>query len=217
VNDEALGLVKSQLGHGCAAVLMRTQVAVELLRGWCSVLLPQESSRATEMIRFIALQATTHSSSGSHYNVGGRSMEVLRMLAEHRPEFRAGVSEAVVPAILSKVHAKEFWKGLAEALKVAQLYLEVFNSTSIHAITRGILALLRDVDPARGPWVIVQPALDFLSQAEVRDATKDEVAIAPDDKGANIDVPSPAPDGGRREACAAQMTYIATILHNSLH
>jgi hypothetical protein len=82
------------------------------------------------MLSFLAEVAATHKSSlSSRRNIGGRSMEVLRILAEQRPEFRAGVAQTIVPAILSKFETGEFWTGTSGALKVGRLYLDVLQNT----------------------------------------------------------------------------------------
>ena len=87
---------------------------------------------------------------------------MLRQVGEGRPEFRAGVAKEIVPAILSKFQAGEFWTGIAEAFKVGLLYLDVLDATGAREIISGTLALLNRVDPAQAAWVIVQPAIDLL-------------------------------------------------------
>ena len=127
------------------------------------------------MLAFIATMGATHKSSlSSRHNIGGRSMEVLCQVGEGRPEFRAGVAKEIVPAILSKFQAGEFWTGIAEAFKVGLLYLDVLDATGAREIISVILALLNRVDPAQAAWVIVQPAIDLLASPAAQDLCKQD-------------------------------------------
>ena len=175
VDEDAVGLLLSQTNAIDASKDERVGAGLELLRGWCLVLPADRVPLAMQMLRFIATVAATHRSSlSSRRNVGGRGMEVLRDVAEKRPEFRAGVASEVVPAILSKFEQGEFWTGTAEALKVSSLYLDVLGPTDIRAVVSVTLSLLDKMDPSRDVWVLVRPALDLLVSQEVQRLSKQD-------------------------------------------
>lgn len=175
VDEDAVGALLSQTNAIDASKDERVGVAIELLRGWCSALPAERGSLATQMLRFIATVAATHKSSfSSRRNVGGRSMEVLRDLAEKRPEFRAGVAQEIVLAILSKFAQGEFWTGTAEALNVSPRYLDVLEPKDIRAVVAATLSLLDKMDPSRDVWVLVRPALDLLVSQEVQRLSKQD-------------------------------------------
>ena len=137
IDDDAVTLLLSQTEAVGASKDERLGVAVELLRGWCLALPAERTALAARMLSFVAKVAASHKSSLSgRHNVGGRSMEVLREIAERRPEFRAEIAVDIVPAVLSKFGEGEFWTGTAEACKVASQYLDVFQPSDVAIFCR---------------------------------------------------------------------------------
>jgi hypothetical protein len=175
VTDEVVAQLLSHTEAVPASREERLGVTVELLRGWCLTLPAEGSELAARMLSFIAQIATTHKSSfyGRH-NVGGRSIEVLREVAERRPEFRDRVANDVTPAILSKFESDEWWTGTAEAFKLAAEYLDVLKPNDVGDILGATLDLLDKQDPQRDQWVIVSPAIDLLVEPTVRQIAKDD-------------------------------------------
>ena len=163
VDDDIVTRLLSQTNAIEASREERLGVAVELLRGWCLALPAERNELATRMLSVVAQVAASHKSTwSSRHNVGGRGMEVLRQVAEERPEFRLGVAVEVVPAILSKFGEGEFWTGIAESCKTAAQYLDVLEPQGVRDILTATLNLWDRADPAQAAWVIVQPAIDLL-------------------------------------------------------
>ncbi|MGO9399103.1 MAG: hypothetical protein ACLP19_14860 [Xanthobacteraceae bacterium] len=163
IDDDIVRQLFSQTNAVEASREERLGVAVELLRGWSLALPAERGELAGRMLSFIAKVAASHKSSlSSRHNVGGRSIEVLRQVAERRPEFRLGAAADVVPAILSKLGEREFWTGIAGSCKTAAEYLDVLQPQDARTILATVLNLLEKADPARAAWVIVQPAIDLL-------------------------------------------------------
>ncbi len=175
VDDHVITLLLSQIDAVPASREERLGVAVELMRGWCLVLPAERNDLATRMLSFISKVAESHKSAFSgRDNVGGRSMEVLREVAQRRPEFRRSAAADVVPAILSKFEPGEWWTGTAEAFKVASEYLDVLQPEDVRRILDAVLAMLEKADPARAGWVIVQPAIDLLATTPAQRLAKED-------------------------------------------
>jgi hypothetical protein len=153
----------------------RIGVAIELIHGWSLVFPVEEVSLAETMLRFVA-EIGTHSqtSFATYLNIGGRCIEVLRDLAEKRPEFRAGVASDIVPLVLSKIGKGTFWKARSDALNLASLYLGVLKPEDITAIVSVVLSQLDTIDPARDDWPTVQPSLDLILSQEVQTISKED-------------------------------------------
>jgi hypothetical protein len=178
VDEGAVALVVSQTSNFEASRDERMGVAVEFMRGWALALPAERVGLAASMLRFVCMVAATHKSSFfGPRNVGGRSIEVLREVADRRPEFRVGIRSEVVPAVLSKFEQGEFWTGTAEALKTSARYLDVLEENDIRAIVSATLSLLDRTDPLRDAWVIVQPALALLVASQVQDLTRKDQAL----------------------------------------
>lgn len=147
----------------------RLGVLIEILKCWVDSIAVEQIELACIAIRFLATTAKERRSSfhGSK-NAGGRSMGLIRELAESRPEFRVGAAAAVTQAIIAKLHPMEWWTGTQEALKTATLYVGVLPNETVAELAAATLALLDRLDPSRDLWMIVQPALDFLTSASVK-------------------------------------------------
>jgi hypothetical protein len=146
----------------------RINVALECFRCWTEALAAEDNELATKILKSLASVAQDNSASlFSSQNAGGRSLELLYELAERRPEFRAGAAHEVAVAIAAKLNSDEFWKGKAEALKVAGAYLNVFSEPDVSRVVSAALTLLDSMDPAKDLWPIVQPALEFLMSEDL--------------------------------------------------
>jgi hypothetical protein len=173
VDDDALNLVLAQANTLDASKDERIAVAIELIHGWGGVLSIEQAALAERMLRFVIEAGISYKTSlVTHLNIGGRSVEVLRDLAEKRPEFRAGVAAEIAPLILSKFGRGVFWTATAEALKLAHLYFGVMAAEDIRTIIIATLSQLDDIDPSRGMWPVVQPALDLLVSGAVQAISK---------------------------------------------
>jgi hypothetical protein len=140
-----------------------------MFKGWAEVTVIERADVAHAMIKFLAQTAeVTPSSFYGPLNTGGESMKCIRQLAEKRPEFRAGTATEVTASIVAKLRTGEWWTGLQEALKTASLYAEILPDENLTSIVTATLSLLNPIEPTGNVWVIVQPALDFLSSRTVK-------------------------------------------------
>ncbi len=147
----------------------RLGVLIEILKCWADRMAIEQTELAYAVIAFLAKTAQERRSSfHSSKNAGGRSMGLIRELAESRPEFRTGAAAAVSQAIISKLQPGEWWTGTQEALKTAALYAEALPNETVAELAAATLSLLDRLDPSRDLWMIVQPALDFLTSASVK-------------------------------------------------
>jgi hypothetical protein len=147
----------------------RLNTLVEMLKGWTEVTVIERADVAHAMINFLAVIAKENRSSfyGSR-DVGGQSIKRIRQLADIRPEFRVGTALEVTAAIVAKLQAGEWWTAVQEAMKAADLYAQVLSDENLTRVVSATLSLLNPIDPAKDVWVIVQPALDFLSSHAVK-------------------------------------------------
>jgi hypothetical protein len=149
------------------AVLERLRVAVELFKGWLKVISPDKVDVATAMLSFLARIAKTWPASFmSTKNVGGRSLEVIGLLARERPEFRSSVSKDVTDAVIAKFKEEGFWTGKSEALKTACDYLDALTPTDLSNLIEAVLSLLDGIDPTKEFWPIVRSSIDVLISEE---------------------------------------------------
>ena len=147
----------------------RLNALVRVLTAWTKVTVIERSEVAYAMVDFLASTAKENPSSFYELlNVGGQSMKCIRQLAELRPEFRAGTAAKVTAAIVAKLLNREWWTAIEEALRTANLYAEILSDENLTELVTATLTLLEPIDPAKGAWVIVRPALDFLSSQTVK-------------------------------------------------
>ena len=178
IDYDAFNLAKSTAKVHESTRDERIGVVVELIHGWSLVITVEEALLAEKMLRFVA-EIGTHSqaSFAAHQNIGGHCIEVLRDLAEKRPEFRASVTGDIVPLVLSKIGKGTFWKARSDALKLASLYLDVLKPEDITAIVSVVLSQLDTIDPARDDWATVQPSLDLILSQEVQSLSKEDQVL----------------------------------------
>jgi len=175
IDDDAFDLVKATANIVETTRNERIGVAIELIHGWSLVLPIELASLAETMLRYVAETGTISPTSFAAYqNIGGRCVEVLRDLAEKRPEFRAGVAADIMSLVLSKIGKGVFWKARSDALKLASLYLGVLRPEGVAAIVSVVLSELDTIDPARDDWAIVQPSLDLILSEEVQSLSKED-------------------------------------------
>jgi hypothetical protein len=147
----------------------RLNVLLEILEGWAKVTAIERSEVAGAIIGFLA--ATAKENRSSFYrplDAGGRSMKSIRQLAELRPEFRVSTAAQVTAAIVAKLQGSDWWPAIEEALKTAGLYAEVLSDGDLTEVVTATLTMLEPIDPAKDVWVIVRPALGFLSSQTVK-------------------------------------------------
>ena len=147
----------------------RLNTLVEMLNGWAEVTAIEQANVAHTMIHFLAATAIENPSSFYGWkDAGGKSIEYIRQLAEKRPEFRIGTADRVTAAIVVKLQRPEWWTGIKEALSAANVYAEVLSEENMTKLVTSTLSLLHPIDPTKNVWVIVQPALNFLSSQAVK-------------------------------------------------
>lgn len=164
-------LIERALAH-CArnkgAILEHNNVVTELFAAWAAKLPHGRSDIATVLLTFLALRARNGQVNlYAPLNTAGRAMELLTDLAQKRPEFRSHVAPEVVEALSTRIQARGFWRGAADALKLAQTYFPVLSSEQADLIVRAVLDWLATLDPKKAAWVLVQPAMDLLISDEM--------------------------------------------------
>src|SRR5579864_141697 len=168
VNASLVDAVIAHTNRNEGAKAERINVAIECFRCWAERLAPEDTEVAAKMLKSLANVAQNRAASlFSSQNAGGRSLELLYELAESRPEFRAGAAYDVANAIVAKLSSNDFWKGKADALKVADAYLNAFLEADIIHVVSAVLTLLDSMDPAKDVWPIVQPALELLMSEDL--------------------------------------------------
>lgn len=169
VDDDIVKSAINCSGHNEGTKIERLQTVAELFKGWTEVVTFDRAHVAHAMLRHLATTAIENKSSfyGSR-DVGGQSIKIIRELAEARPEFRTGAVLSVAEAVLTMLRRSEWWTATQEALKVATLYADVLPDDILTAIVTETLTLLDPIDPSKNIWVIVTPALDFLTSQEVK-------------------------------------------------
>jgi hypothetical protein len=166
--DDAI--IQAAIAHAEKYSLVeRLNAVVEMFTGWAQVTVMERMDAAHAMIGFLAKIAKENRSSfyGSQ-DLGGRSIRGIRQIAEVRPEFRDGTASEVTTAVIAKLRMDEWWTAIQEALKTASLYADVLPDESLTQIVTATISLLNQINPTNSVWVIVQPALDFLSSRPVK-------------------------------------------------
>lgn len=147
----------------------RINTLLIMLKGWAEVMVIERADIAHAIINFLAKTAEEKPSSLlSWQNVGGNSIKYIRELAEKRPEFRAGTTAAVTTAIVAKLQEGEWWTAVDEAFRTASEYVDVLSNEDVFSLVESTLSLLSRIDPAKNVWVVVRPALDFLTSRSVK-------------------------------------------------
>jgi hypothetical protein len=147
----------------------RELVAIELFRKWTERMAPSKRKITVLMWRHLAtLAANFPSRFESSVDVGRQSLEVLKDLAQKMPELRQDVAPAVAGAICERIKSDDLIWGNAAALEAAAEYVDIFDDELVQRIIEGILAILKNIDPARDIWPLVRPALEFLVTPSVK-------------------------------------------------
>lgn len=141
----------------------RSFVIIELFLRWCELLSPDEVDVATNMLRYLARLALEGKCSlYAQFNVGGRSLEALKAVAEHRPEFREAVSEPVALAAISKIRSPESWRGGVAALETAAAYLDTMAEPLLENVVRTTINMLQELGTGSGAWPFFRAAFLIL-------------------------------------------------------
>lgn len=145
----------------------RRKVLIELFGSWTRCLTPVQSEfskRLQTYLAGIANDDTLHIF--GQENAGQRCLELLNELAESRPEFRSIMTKTVANVIVARMSVHAYWTVHAEAMKLADTYLDSFSPNELVEVITAVLTFLDKIDPANGAWVIVQPALGILASTE---------------------------------------------------
>jgi hypothetical protein len=156
----------------------RTMVILALFHEWIERIPPEQEDVASNMLRYIATTALESSSSiFESDNLGGKSVEILRHLANKRPEFRARVALQVMSAVIKQMQPNEFWSARAAAIETAQAYLDILSNDQLRDVVVSTLGILDQIDPAAGNWPVVRPAMNLLVSEKVKLYSRGDVAI----------------------------------------
>lgn len=153
----------------------RLMVVFELFAKWLKSLPAGREALAERMLNVIISQAGGHPATfETTKNLGGRGLEVLKNVAEARPEFCALVPNAVADLVLAKLSEEGFWTGVKSALGLAEAYLGAWSAETLQVVLHAMIALLDRRDPTEDSW-IVQPSMGILMSEPV-------IALARTDK-----------------------------------
>jgi hypothetical protein len=142
----------------------RERVAIEILCSWLLCLRGDKQDVANDMLRYLTTMARLRPVSFmSNLDVGGRSLEILKDVAENRPEFISGCSHDLQTAIVARLSADEFWRGKSSAIELALECSDIFSPEELDQIVDEILNVLDAQNPSAQMWPIVRPALQFLT------------------------------------------------------
>jgi len=148
----------------------RQGVVIELFQQWTELIALDRVRVSTMMLRHVtALAGKSPTSLRSTENLGGRSLEVIRDVAQKRPELRNHIASEVAEAIINRLSSPGFWTATATALKIANEYGDAFSKAQLERIVRVDLDLLAKMDPTADAWPFVRPALAFLVSTPVKE------------------------------------------------
>jgi len=169
VDQFCVNFVISHAGAHPGVQIERQSVAVELFGSWATFIGLESASLANFMLRYVAgLALTAPSSLYTPANLGGRSLQILREIAQKRPELRIDVRSEVSAAVISKLKTAEFWTGRAAALETAATYIDSFSCEQVEAVIGGTLTLLDGISSTAPAWPLVGPALELLVAAPTK-------------------------------------------------
>jgi hypothetical protein len=163
VNETCVEHIIRHAGRYPGSYLDRERVLIELFLHWAEFISIDQTAVADRMLKHVADLATKASASLlDSQNLGGRSLEVLRQVAEKRPELRTGIRSEVTGAVISKMSTGSFWKAHDTAIAIAEGYADVFSQEQLQTIIDATLSILGKTDPASNAWPIVRRGLGFL-------------------------------------------------------
>lgn len=151
----------------------RQRVALELFSHWLELLAPDRQEPISAILGVLCRFA--HEASISIMvaeNIGGRSLEILKQVAQRRPELRKSISSAIAAIVIARLKMPGIWKAHSGALELAQAYEDVFSSDELQAVVDTSLELLTGVDPKSSMWPIVVPAMSLLVSEPVKALAK---------------------------------------------
>jgi hypothetical protein len=174
------GCVRFAIAHSeehLGARSERQRVVIELFHQWIGLIGLDRTQLAVMMLRHVVALATNASTSlSSRDNLGGRSLEVIRQIAQRRPELRSHIASEVAAAIINRFSSPSFWTAKATAFEIAEEYGEVFSEDQLKSVAVTALDLLATMDPKADAWPILRPALTFLVSTPVKQFS----ALAPE-------------------------------------
>lgn len=147
--------------------LERLRVLFELFAHWLQELDESQAPLAGEMLRVIVMHsAASEASSNRSLNLAGRGLEILGEVARVRPEYRRLVASDVAALCQSKIASDDWWTARREALKLAELYADVWSKESFGGVIDATIGLLTKLE-AGGSSPLVRPAMDLLTSEAV--------------------------------------------------
>jgi hypothetical protein len=146
----------------------RMSVAIECFAGWTVELASNKAELAKQMLDH--LMKATEERGMSHWGsqkLAGRSVELLLEIFKNRPELRSAVASKVSNVVRTTFSSDEHWKHKSDAIKLADVCLEVFSDGDLKNVVASILGLLDTIDPSKEMWPIVQPSMEFLTSRQI--------------------------------------------------
>lgn len=156
----------------------RQRAALELFNCWLELLAPDRTEAIAAILSVICRFAQEASVSIMvTQNLGGRSLELLKQLAERRPELRKSISAEIAGIVITRLKIPGIWKAHAGALDLAQAYEDVFSDGELQAIVDTSLEMLARNDPKIPGWPVVVPAMSLLVSEPVKALAKTRPAL----------------------------------------
>jgi len=152
---------------GCQ--ITRQLVTIEIFREWSEKINLDRTDVAMMMLKHLAMLAIESTSTiYEGRDIGGKSLEALKSLAQKRPELRRCIVTEVATLVSKKISTPAFWRDHELAIETTIAFLDVFPTDSLLLVINSTLSLLDNIKPETGMWMIVRPALNLLSSRVVK-------------------------------------------------
>lgn len=179
VNQQCVDFVVAHSQAHAGAQLGRQLVVIALFQEWCTRINLDHADVATSMLKYVTTLALEPSSFYSGEDMGGKSFETLKYIAQRRPELRRNIVLEVATAVSEKLRECGFWTGTQKALETALSYMDVFPDDALQKVINSTLAMLDQTNPQAGMWLIVRPAMNLLVSESVKRFSTRMPALGP--------------------------------------
>lgn len=147
----------------------RQIVAIGILKNWAMHLRRDAADPAQLILNYLAgLARENPASFDASQDVGGRSLEALKNLAEKRPDLLRHGSSAIADAIVARLTEDGWWTGVAGAAELAEAANYCFNDADLMKLAEGALSRLKQIPAAANFWVVVRPLQELLVSPKLR-------------------------------------------------